>query len=110
VTPLTILAASGLDWPTILTAVAVVFGLVGSAGAVAAQLRGGALQASNDRLRNENEDYVRRLDYVEPRYEEQTKRLAFLETQQNYGPALEKIGGQLVEVLTEMRKSNGGTG
>lgn len=51
----------------ILVGLGALFGLCVLSGAVWAVIRTSALQTSNDRLRNEAEDYLRRLGFLEPR-------------------------------------------
>lgn len=44
-----------------------ILGLAGLGGAVYANLRSSALEASNRRLTNDNEYYLRKVNYLEPR-------------------------------------------
>lgn len=61
-------AAGGLQgFTAVLVAIATILGLAGLGGATWAVIKTSAQEASNRRLRTENEDLIRRVNYLEPR-------------------------------------------
>jgi vacuolar-type H+-ATPase subunit I/STV1 len=63
----TVLAASDLTFPGWLGALGLLTVLAGSAAVVWSKFRADASDLTMTRLRSENEDYLRRLNYLEPR-------------------------------------------
>lgn len=93
----------------VLAALGALFGLAVLAGSVWAVLRTSALQASNDRLRNENEDYVRRLNFLEPRVDVLENRNEILENLHNPAESIDKIARQVDRLLTQERSNHDDT-
>lgn len=95
-----VIPLAAADWTTILSAVAVIFGLLGSGGALWAVFRASALEASNERLRKENEDYVRRLNYIEPKVEVLERENTTLRSTRDPSEKLEGISAQIGTLIT----------
>lgn len=69
-------------------------GLIGLAGAVYANLRSSALEASNRRLSTDNEYYLRKVNYLEPRVEALERENETLQKLHNPIPAINSLRDQ----------------
>lgn len=89
------LAAEGVNainpWLAALGALVV---LSGAAGVIWANLRSKAVELTVDRLRSENEDYVRRLNYLEPRTEVLERENKTLRALHNPADAIDDLKAQ----------------
>lgn len=73
--------------------------LAGTAGAVWAVIRTSAQEATIKRLRDENEDYLRRLNYLEPRVDVLENRNEILEQLHNPAKAIAEVATQVAQLL-----------
>lgn len=78
-------------------AVSSLLGLVGLAGAVYANFRSSALEASNKRLTADNEYYLRKVNYLEPRLEVLERENETLQKLHNPVPAIHELRDQEAE-------------
>lgn len=83
--------------------------LAGIAGSVWAVIRTSAQEATIKRLRDENEDYLRRLNYLEPRVEVLESRNEILEQLHNPAKAIAEVATQVAQLLALEMQNHGET-
>lgn len=89
----------------VVSAVAALLGIAGVAGVLYAGFKGSANAATIERLREENKDYLGRLNYIEPRMSAAEKQNEVLIALNNPQPALAAMQGILTQhrvILSEI--------
>lgn len=87
------------DLQTFLAIVGSLVLLAGVGGVLYAQARASQRDATETRLRRENEDYLRRLNFVEPKLAKAEEQNALLMTLHNPTAKLEELSGNDKKIL-----------
>lgn len=88
---------------------AAVLGIIGAGVAVYVTIKSTALDAQNKRLNTENEGYVRRLDYLEPRYDQLSREVQTLRDLHNPAQAIEDVAAAVGAVQKQEQANHQAT-